>query len=748
MIFLSITTSLHSAKSTSTLHIPCRTLWRGSKMAQHPESQHLALARHCFAMADRSARPSLRAFRLAACALLALLLTSLGHAQTADERARKIVSRMALDEKIEQLRGFRDATDNRIVLGIPRLGIPDLCVTNGPAGAGPGGVKPPRPATALPAPIALASTWDRDLAMEYGAVAGSESRDLGNSLLEAPTINIMRVPQNGRTFEGYGEDPFLTGQLAVAFIDGVQSRGIMADVKHYVANNQETDRSAVDEEISERALREIYLPAFEDSVKLGHSASVMCAYPKVNGAFNCENVGLLDTILKKEWGLAGFVTSDFGAVHSTVESALAGLDLEMPTGKYFGEALKAAVEGGKVPMSVIDDKLIRRYRAMIQSGVFDHPLTPKPLPAREHGAIALRIAEDGIVLLKNSGGILPLKASQLKRIALIGPAKASTGGGGSSHVVPLYTVDPLDGLRSRAGSQVTIETNDGADIPAAAALAHSADFAIVLVVDQDREGHDQSLSLPGNQDELVRAVATANPRTVVVLKTGSAVLMPWAELVPAIVEAWYPGEEDGNAVAAILFGEVNPSGKLPITFPRSPEDLPASKPEQYPGVDKVAHYSEGVFVGYRHYDAAKKDPLFPFGHGLSYTTFGYANLQVSPERLLLSANAKPNVQIEFDVVNSGRVSGAEVAQLYIGMPSSDAVPQPPKQLKEFKKVRLEPGRKAYVQFALNQRAFSYWDTTVHDWKVAPGTYSILVGSSSRDVRLSTQIQIAPPGESH
>ena len=224
---------------------------------------------------------------------------------------------MTLDEKIEQLHGFRDATHNRIVLGIPRLGIPDLCITNGPAGAGPGGIKPPRPATALPAPIALASTWDRDLAMEYGAVAGSESRDLGNSLLEAPTINIMRVPQNGRTFEGYGEDPFLTGQLAVAFIDGVQSRGIMADVKHYVANNQETDRSAVDEEISERALREIYLPAFEDSVKLGHSASVMCAYPKVNGAFNCENVGLLDTILKKEWGLAGFVTSDFGAVHST-----------------------------------------------------------------------------------------------------------------------------------------------------------------------------------------------------------------------------------------------------------------------------------------------------------------------------------------------------------------------------------------------------------------------------------------------
>ena len=682
--------------------------------------------------------------RPVACTLLILLLTALLQAQTAEQRARDIVSRMTLDEKIAQLHGFRDATHNRIVLGIPRLGIPDFCITNGPAGAGPGGAGPKKPATALPAPIALASTWDRDLAKEYGAVAGSEAHDLGNALLEAPTINIARVPQNGRTFEGYGEDPFLAGQLAVAFIEGVQSQGIIANVKHYVANNQETDRNVIDEEIGERALREIYLPAFEDSIKRGHSASLMCAYPKVNGTFNCENGPLLDTILRKEWGFAGFVTSDFGAVHSTVESAMAGLDLEMPTGKYFGEALKAAVESSQVPVSAIDEKLIRRFRAMIDLGVFDRQPTPKPLPSREHGAIALRIAEDGIVLLKNSGGILPLKASQLKRVALIGLPKASTGGGGSSRVLPLYTVDPLDGLRSRVGSQVTIETNDGAAIPAATALAHGADIAIVMVGDQDREGHDQSLSLAGNQDELVTAVATANPRTVVVLKTGSAVLMPWAEQVPAIVEAWYPGQEDGNAVAAVLFGDVNPSGKLPLTFPRRLEDVPASKPEQYPGIDKVVHYSEGVFVGYRHYDANKKDPLFAFGYGLSYTTFRYGNLRVSPERLSLSADAKPNVQIDFDVVNSGRVRGAEAVQLYVGMPSSDAVPQPPKQLKGFQKVRLEPGQKTHVQFALDQRAFSYWDTTTHGWKVAAGTYSILVGSSSRDVRLSSRIQMAPP----
>ena len=536
-----------------------------------------------------------------------------------DQRARDIVKQMTLDEKISQLHGIRDDEKGiyRFVPGVPRLGIPAFQITNGPAGAGPGGTRPPRPqapATALPSPIALASTWDRRLAREYGVIAGAESRAIGNGLLEAPTINIVRLPQNGRTFEGYGEDPYLAGELSVANIEGIQSQGEIANVKHYVANNQETDRFIVNEEIDERTLREIYLPAFEASIKRGHSASLMCAYPKINGTFNCENSLLLNDILKKEWNFQGFVTSDFGAVHSTVPSAMAGLDLEMPTGKYFGDDLKAALESGAVPMSVIDDKLIRRFRTMMQFGLFDHPPQPQPIPARENGAKSREIAEQGIVLLKNSASLLPLDAAKLKTLALIGPMamKAVTGGGGSSHVVPLYTIDPVDGIRRRTEGKVNVMRDDGADPAQAAAVAKAADVAIVMVGMIDTEGRDHPIVLGDAQDRLIETVAEANPRTVVVLKTGSAVLMPWVEKVSTILEAWYPGEEDGNAVARVLFGDVNPAGKLPITFPSTLPDLPANQPAQYPGVDGTAHYSEGVFVGYRHFDEKNLAPLFPF----------------------------------------------------------------------------------------------------------------------------------------
>ncbi|HET9409893.1 MAG TPA: glycoside hydrolase family 3 C-terminal domain-containing protein [Candidatus Sulfotelmatobacter sp.] len=659
-------------------------------------------------------------------------------ASEADARARDIVSKMTLDEKIAQLHGIRDETHYRVVPGISRLDIPDFHITNGPAGAGPGDAGPQKPGTALPAPIALASAWDLELARRHGEIAASEARDLGNSLLESPDINIARLPQNGRTFEAYGEDPYLTGQLAVAYIEGVQSQGIMANVKHFAANNQEQDRFVVDEKIDERTLREIYFPAFEDSINKAHAASIMCAYPKLNGTFDCENDVLMNQILKKEWGFNGFVVSDFNAVHSTLESALAGLDLEMPTGKYWGTDLKPAIEGGRVPLDIIDDKLVRRFRTMMAFGVFDRPPQAKPLDAQKHGEVAREIAEAGIVLLKNEGALLPLIASRLKTIALIGPGamKASTGGGGSSKVVPLYTVAPEAGLRSQA-PRATIQVNDGSDIAAAAALAKSADAAIVMVGDADAEGRDQSLDLKGTQNELVSAVAAANPKTVVVLKTGSAVLMPWVAQVPAILEAWYPGEEDGNAVAAALFGSVNPSGKLPITFPQRIEDTPANAPEQYPGIDKVAHYSEGVFVGYRHYDGENIEPLFPFGHGLSYTKFAYSNLHVSPQRA-----AKNEFTVDVEVRNVGETAGAEVVQLYVHLPGGNNVSQPPKQLKGFQKVLLQPGKKTRVRFTLSGRALSYWDTASHSWKIEPGTYAVCVGSSSRDIRATGQFKIS------
>src|SRR6266852_3858781 len=699
------------------------------------------------------------------CALTTLwILCAALWGQTADARARELVNKMTLEEKIQELHGIRDDGHYRYVPGVPRLGIPGFQITNGPAGAGPGSNRSPQTqakATALPAPIALAATWDVKLANLYGTVVGGESKAVGNGLVEAPTINIARVPQNGRTFEGYGEDPYLAGQLSVNNIIGIQSQGEIANVKHYAANNQETERFTINEEIDERALREIYLPAFEASIKQGHSASVMCAYPRVNGTFCCENDLLMNQILKKEWGFDGFITSDFGAVHSTIPSATAGLDLEMPTGKYFGDDLKAAVAAGTVPISVIDDKLVRRFRTMINFGIFDHPPVAetgtgtKTLAAQPNGATARRLAEEAMVLLKNDGGVLPLKVDHLKSIAVIGPAaaKAVTGGGGSSHVVPLYTIDPVDCIRNRVGAKITVNFDDGADTAKAAALAHTADVAIVMVSESEREGSDHPISLAGNQDELVPPVAAANPHTVVVVKSGSAVLMPWVDKVPAILEAWYPGEEDGNSVAAVLFGDRNPSGKLPLTFPKNLTDTFAKTPEQYPGVAGTAHYSEGVFVGYRYYDAQNLAPLFPFGHGLSYTDFSYKNLKISPGEVILNSklmNGKLNhaLSVDLDVSNTGSVAGAEVVQLYLGMPSTAEAPQPPKQLKGFQKVNLKPREKAHVHLVLDGRSLSYWDTKTHGWAIAPGAYEIMVGSSSRDIRLQGEIKVKTGAEEH
>lgn len=673
-----------------------------------------------------------------------LLVRATASAQDPDTRARAIVSQMTLDEKVQELHGFRDANHDRVVLGIPSLGIPDLTITNGPAGATNGGPGHQGRATALPAPISLAATWNVDRAYLYGTVLGSEAYDLANGLVEAPTINIARVPQNGRTFEGYGEDPYLVGQISASNIQGIQDHGVIANVKHYAGNNQETNRGSINDDIDERTLREIYLPAFEASVKQGQVGSLMCAYNKVNGFFSCENDFLINQVLKTEWGFTGFVTSDFGAVHSTVPSAFAGLDLEMPTGVHFGDALKAAVESGEVAMSMIDDKLVRRFRTMIAMGVFDNPPSNQPIPTEQDGVVARQLADEGMVLLKNDSGALPLDATQLHSISVIGPyaVKAITGGGGSAHVSPLYTVDPVPGISNRVGPAVIVNFADGSDIPAAVSLAQSSDVAIVMVGDNETEGSDHPLSLSGNQDELVQAVAAANPNTVVVLKSGSAVLMPWADSVPAILEAWYPGEEDGNAVADVLFGDFNPSGKLPITFPRNLEDLPANTPEQYPGVNGVAHYSEGVFVGYRHYDRQSIDPLFAFGHGLSYTSFSYNNLGITP---CFADDPSRTFVVELDVTNTGNLAGGEAVQLYVGMPSTDDLPQPPEQLKRFQKVYLQPGETTHVQFVLDARSLSHWDTAAHDWAITPGTYQVLLGSSSRDIRLEGQIAVDTPG---
>jgi beta-glucosidase len=644
---------------------------------------------------------------------------------------------MTLDEKITELHGIHDATGYRMVPGIPRLGIPDFHMTNGPAGVGPGGASPQPPATALPAPIALAATWDPELAHAYGKLEGEESRSLGSQLFESPDINIARVPQGGRVFESFGEDPYLDGRIAVAAIEGVQSTGIMANVKHFLANNQESDRKSIDEEIGERTLREIYLPAFEASIQEAHSASLMCAYPKVNGTFDCENAVFLKDVLKKEWGFDGFVLSDWGATHSTIPSALNGLDLEMPTGVYFGDALRKAVDAGQVPVADLDEMLVRRFAEMIEYGDFGPQPKPEPIPAFEHGAIARKIASQAIVLLKNDGSVLPLDGKSIKSIAIIGPyaVRPNTGGGGSSHVIPLYTITPYDGLSAVLGLQIHTTVLDGSDIDAAAAAAKRSQVALVMVGDQDSEGRDQSLELPAAQNQLIEAVAKANPRTIVVVKTGSAILMPWINDVPAVLEAWYPGEEDGSAVASVLIGDVNPSGKLPLTFPRSVDQTLAANPEQYPGVDGTAHYSEGLDVGYRGYTAHDVTPLFPFGFGLSYTQFSFGDLKVTQQPD--SANAT----VSFTVTNAGQRAGAEVAQLYLGFPSIADGNEPPIQLKGFRKVELKPGETKPVELKLDARAFSYWSEKIHGWQLAPGEFQILVGDSSASTPLKGSVTI-------
>lgn len=660
----------------------------------------------------------------------------MSHAQ-AVTRARQIVAKMTLDEKITELHGVHDATRFRMVPGVPRLGIPELHMTNGPAGVGPGGASPQPPATAMPAPIALAATWDPELARVYGKLEAQETRSLGSLLFESPDINIARVPQGGRVFESFGEDPFLTGRIAVATIEGIQSTNIMANVKHYLANNQEADRHAVNEEIGERALREIYMPAFEASIKEAHSASLMCAYPKVNGAFNCENDPLLNGVLKKEWGFDGFVLSDWGATHSTVPSALNGLDLEMPTGIYFDKELRKAVDAGEVPVSLIDEKLVRRFAKMIEFGDFGPQQKAVPIPVLEHGAIARQIAAQGMVLLKNDGNLLPLDTKSLKSVLLVGPyaVRPNTGGGGSSKVIPLYTITPYDGLAAALELQVRPIVIDGSDINVATEVAKKTQLVIVMVGDQDAEGHDQSLEFPAAQTELIKAMAKANPKTVVVVKSGSAVLMPWIDSVAAVLEAWYPGEEDGHAVADVLTGKVNPGGKLPLSFPRSAEDTLASNPEQYPGVNGVAHYSEGLEVGYRAYTAHKITPLFPFGFGLSYTEFKFDGLKVSKE--LGSTNAT----VSFMVTNTGKRAGAEVAEVYLGFPAIDEGNEPPLQLKAFSKVLLNPGESKTVELKLDTRAFSYWSGKAHAWQVAPGEFQVMVGDSSANTPLKANLTI-------
>jgi beta-glucosidase len=668
-----------------------------------------------------------------------------------DERAGLLAEQLTLDEKISLMAGDDPSTgfnqaepvqdrhtgESR---GIPRLDLPDIFFSDGPVGPRQG------QATGMPASIGLAATWDIGIARRYGAVVGNEVKLKGNDVVHAPTVNIMRTPLGGRTFEGYGEDPWLTSRIGVAWIEGSQSEGVVANVKHFAANNQEPDRFVTNAIVDPRTLREIYLPAFEAAVKEANVGTVMCAYNRVNSQFACENHALLEEILRDDWGFKGFVLTDYGfAQKSTANSANNGLELELPTGGWYSQpSLTAAVATGQVAPATIDMHVRRILRTMFAYGMFDrdsYRYDDNAIDKQGHGQVAREVEEGAITLMRNDRGALPIDLAKTKKIALIGSdANDYKKGGGSSAVDPFYSVTPKAGIERRAGSQAQVSYDDGSDPSRAAAAARAADVAIVFASDAQTEFVDRPcLTLQcgnpskGDQDGLIRAVAAANPNTVVVLETGGPVLTPWVNDVRAIVEAWYPGAEGGNALARVLFGDVDPGGRLPATFPvREEDEATSGHPERYPGVGENAQYSEGVFVGYRHFDQEKIAPQFPFGHGLSYASWRYDDLKIAP-----AGGGRLAAKVSATVTNTSGRAGVEVPQLYVSLPSPGAaIPQPPRALKAFTKVALGPGQSKRVSFDLNERSLSYWNEAAHDWSVAPGCYPVEVSRSSRDPQLT------------
>lgn len=706
-----------------------------------------------------------------------------------DERADLVLKELTLDEKIALLHGVGMPTDDPVTpengpsnrgvgytVGVPRLGIPGIDMSDAAYGVRSSGVNG-RYSTALPSNVAAAASWDTDAAYEYGKLIGTELRAQGFNMSLGGGVDITREPRNGRTFEYLGEDPILAGELVARLIQGTQSANVIGDIKHYAFNDQESGRNSVNISISKRAARESDLLAFEIGVLKGKPAAVMCSYNRVNGDFACENKWLLTDVLKKDWNFPGFVLSDWGGTHSTEKASAAGLDNEQP-GRFFYEAkYKAAVEAGKIPQSELDDHVHRILRAMFAAGVIDHPRQRSVIDPFSGFETSRKIEEGGIVLLKNSKSALPLD-SKIKTIAVIG-AHSDVGmisGGGSAQVDPIggnaimpagkgathwqeqiwFPSSPLKAIQARA-PQAKVTYNPGTDPASAAAAAKAADVAIVFGYQWESEGMDlPTLALPNykedgkdvDQNAVIEAVAKANPRSVVVLESGSPVTMPWVDAPAAILEAWYSGSDGANALGNILFGTVNPSGKLPNTFPKSEADLPHTTVTQPPPMSEhgsgpmspeqwaaglppfPVSYDEGVKVGYKWYDAEKKSVLFPFGFGLSYTTFGYSGLNVTPG---------DTVKVTFTLANTGNRAGAEIAEVYVALPA--AAQEPPKRLVAFSKVKLDPKGKQTVSVDVDRKYLSIWDEEKNAWSLVAGEYTFMVGGSSDKLPLTAKVQL-------
>ncbi|HZM08879.1 MAG TPA: glycoside hydrolase family 3 C-terminal domain-containing protein [Candidatus Limnocylindrales bacterium] len=687
-----------------------------------------------------------------------------------DERANMVLSRMTLDEKIALLHGngmahaaqwqmpltYLSNGGAGYVEGVKRLGIPPIFMSDAAYGVR-DSAENGRYSTALTSNLGSAASWDPQAACRYGALIGRELRAQGYNMTLGGGTNITREPRNGRTFEYMGEDPILAGTLVGNRIRCEQEQHVIGDIKHYAVNDQESGRNEVNAIIGQRALHETDLLAFEIGIGIGQPAAVMCSYNAINGDFACENKYLLTDVLKGMWKFPGFVVSDWGGTHSTVKASAAGLDNEEPMADFFGPKLKQAVESGQVPMSQIDDHARRILRSEFASGIVDYPTKKSVVDVEDGLETARKIEEQSIVLLKNDKSVLPLDQSKLRSIAIIG-FNADIGmisGGGSAQVDPQgssapawlshvwFPTSPLKAVRAKSRS-AEVKFNPGTDPATAAALAKSSDIAIVFAHQWMSEGMDlPSLSLPDIQDALIAAVAAANPRTIVVLETGTAVTMPWIDRVSAVLEAWYGGSKGADAVANVLFGDVNPSAKLPMTFPLSVNDLPHTTVTQPPVRDRgpesgavlasptfEVHYDEGLKVGYKWYDAEKKPVLFAFGHGLSYTTYSYSDIKVTHGK---------DTTVTFTVKNTGSRAGAEVAQVYAALPTDAG--EPPKRLVGWSKVQLNPGESKQVTVPVPPLYLSIYDEAANSWKLLPGSYTFMAGGSSKSLPLTGKVDL-------
>jgi beta-glucosidase len=693
-----------------------------------------------------------------------------------DTRADMMIHEMTLDEKIQLVHGdgwgvlragAHVAPGHNggagFVMGIPRLHLPDINLADSAVGIR-GTARESRYATLLPSVIGMAASWDPEAARLYGSVIGRELRQEGFNMSIGGGVDLIREPRNGRNFEYASEDPILSGIMVGQLALGVQDNHVMGDIKHYVLNNQETGRNTLNAQMDIRSMQETDLLAFKIAIALAKPAGVMCSYNRVNGDYACENDYTLNKVLKQDWGFKGFVLSDWNGTHSTVKAALAGLDMEQPGIDYFGAGLKQAVIDGKVPQARVDDMVHRIVRSMFATGVVDDlPVRSVVDPFRGRDD-AQKIEEESIVLLQNKGGILPLAAGKLKSIAIIGD-HADTGvlsGGGSAQVdapggrvggsawgTPVYfPSSPLRYLKEHAGASTAISFDSGADAAKAAKAAAGAEVAIVFVTQWMSEGKDSATSsLPNHQDELVAAVAAANPNTIVVLETGGPVTMPWSGSVRGIVESWYPGIGGAQAIANVLFGTVNPSGKLPVTFTASDEDLPhphvtgLTQTTVNNGMDgsttkdvqaknfPVDYNVEGMMAGYRWFQAKGKKPLFPFGYGLSYTQFAYSNMK-------LDADASG---VSFDVKNAGNRDGDEIAEVYVTLPG--ATGEPFRKLAGWKRVPVAAGATARVTIPIDPLYLSIYGLKDNAWHWLAGEYHFEVGGSSVELPLQHMVQL-------